>query len=104
MALKPATEVATAPLTALGLAGGFALARETGIRPLGGVLLGAAGLLAGRTWLAKTDATTTAALSTIYLGGFVGSHLLAKRIGAWPSVAVVTAASAGSAYALCDHR
>ncbi|WP_409484236.1 hypothetical protein [Arsenicicoccus dermatophilus] len=104
MDLKNAHDVTTAPLMVLGLAGGFALASETGIRPLGGLLLGGAGLLAGRTWLAKTDPATTAALSVVYLGGFVGSHRLARSIGAWPSVAVVTAASAGAAHALCDRR
>ncbi|AKT50742.1 hypothetical protein [Arsenicicoccus sp. oral taxon 190] len=104
MKLKPATDVSTAPLTVLGLAGGFALARETGIRPLGGVLLGAAGVLAGRTWLARTDPATTALLSAVYVGGFVGSHVLARSIGAWPAVGVVTAASAGASYALCDAR
>ncbi|MCG7323473.1 MULTISPECIES: hypothetical protein [Arsenicicoccus] len=104
MDLKPASDVSTAPLTVLGLAGGFALARETGIRPLGGVLLGACGLLAGRTWLARTDPGTTSVLAVTYLGGFVGSHRLAKSIGAWPAVGVVTAASAAASWALCDAR
>lgn len=102
-ALTPATDVATAPLTVLGLAGGFTVARESGIRALGGVLLAGAGLYAGRTWLAKTDPATTALLGAIYLGGFIGSHKLAKKIGAWPSVAVVSAASAGAAYVLADR-
>lgn len=102
-ALKPATDVATAPLTILGLAGGFALARESGVRALGGVLLGGAGLLAGRTWAAKTDPLTTAALAALYVGGFGGSHPLAKKIGAWPAVALVTAASAGASYLLGDR-
>lgn len=53
MSLLPATEVHTAPVVALGLVGGFLVARESGIRPLGGVLLAGCGALAGRTWLAK---------------------------------------------------
>ena len=43
--LKKAKDVKTAPLVATGLIGGWLTARETGIRPLGGVILGAAGAL-----------------------------------------------------------
>ena len=43
--LKKAKNVKTAPLVATGLIGGWLTARETGIRPLGGVILGAAGEL-----------------------------------------------------------
>ena len=34
---------------------------------------------------------------------FVGSHALAKRIGAWPSVLAVAAASAGASWVLADR-
>ncbi|MFN8098769.1 MAG: hypothetical protein U0Q21_10855 [Dermatophilaceae bacterium] len=102
--LKSATDVATAPLVALGLAGGYLVARETGIRPLGGVLLGAAGLLAGRTWLARGGPAVAGGLGALYLLAFGASHPLAKQIGAWPSVGVVTAVAAGAAYAASDRR
>ena len=104
MALRSAESVQTAPVAALGLIGGYLTARESGIRPLGGVVLGAAGLLAGRSWPAKTDPATTAALSAIYLGGFGASHPLAKKVGAWPAVLGVAAASAAASYALSDRR
>lgn len=104
MPVTPAKDVATAPLTALGLIGGYLVARESGIRPLGGVLLGACGAYAGRTWLASRGPGITAALSAIYVLGFGASHPLAKRIGPWPSVLAVTAASAGAAWALVDRR
>ena len=104
MSLRSAETVQTAPVVALGLVGGFLVARETGLRPLGGVVLGAAGLFAGRSWLAKTDPATTAALSAIYLGGFGASHPLAKKVGAWPSVLGVAAVSAAASYALSDRR
>lgn len=104
MNLKPAADVSTAPLAALGLIGGYLVARESGIRPLGGVLLGACGVYAGRTWLVKRGPLTTALLSAVYVGGFGASHPLAKKIGAWPAVLAVTAASAGAAYALSDSR
>ena len=102
MSLKPAADVRTAPLVALGLIGGYLVARESGIRPLGGVLLGACGAYAGRTWLAKRGPLVTAGLSVLYLGGFGASHPLAKKIGAWPAVVAVSAVSAGAAYALSD--
>lgn len=101
--LKQAEDVKTAPLMVLGLAGGFAAAQQSGIRALGGVVLFGSGALAGRTWLAKKGPATTALLGALYLGGFIGSHKLAKKIGAWPSVAVVTAISTGAAHLLADR-
>lgn len=97
MKLKKAADVQTAPLVAVGLIGGWLTARETGIRPLGGVILGAAGAYATRTWYAKAGLPGAAALLTTYLGAFGGSHPLAKKIGAWPAVLSVTAASTAAA-------
>ena len=94
----------TAPIAALGLVGGYVAARETGIRPLGGVVLGAAGLYAGRSWLAKAGVPATAGLAALYLGGFGASHPLAKRIGAWPSVLAVAAVSAAASWVVADRR
>ncbi|HJG79233.1 MAG TPA: hypothetical protein K8V08_02340 [Brevibacterium senegalense] len=100
---KNASDVSTAPVVALGLLGGYLTARETMIRPLGGAVLAAAGVYAGRTWLAKRGVATTAGLSAAYLLGFGLSHPLAKKIGAWPSVLAVTAATAGASYLLVDR-
>lgn len=96
--------VDTAPLVALGLIGGYGVARATGNRPLGGAVLAAAGVAAGRTWLARRGPATTAALSAVYVLGFGLSHPLAKKIGAWPSVLTVTALAAGAAHFLSDTR
>lgn len=104
MKLRAAEEVSTAPLAAFGLIGGYLVARETGIRPLGGAVLGLAGLYAGRTWLAKSGVPGAAGLSAIYLGGFGASHPLAKKIGAWPAVLGVAGLSAAAAYVLADRR
>ncbi|MBK6885439.1 MAG: hypothetical protein IPH03_02660 [Tetrasphaera sp.] len=104
LSLKPAASVITAPLVVLGLAGGYLIARETGVRPMGGFLLGAAGLVAGRTWLARGGPVEAGGLGALYLLAFGVSHPLAKQIGAWPSVAVVTAVAAGAAYAVSDRR
>jgi len=102
--LRTAESVSTAPLVATGLIGGYLAARETGIRPLGGVLLGLAGVYAGRTWLAKRGPAVTAALAALYVGGFGLSHPLAKKIGAWPAVITVSAVSAAASWALVDRE
>jgi hypothetical protein len=104
MPFAKAESVSTAPVAVLGLVGGYLTARETGIRPLGGVVLGLAGVYAGRTWLARGGPAVTAALSAIYVLGFGASHPLAKKIGAWPSVLTVAAVSAAASWALSDRN
>lgn len=100
--MKDAHEVSTAPLVAVGLIGGFLTARETGIRPLGGVVLAAAGGYAARSWYAKRGWPAAVGLGLTYLGGFGASHPLAKKIGAWPSVFAVSAVSAAASYLVSD--
>lgn len=102
--IKSPENVSTAAVVSLGLLGGWLTARETGVRPLGGAVLAAAGGWAARSWLAKTGPATTAALTGLYVGAFGASHPLAKKIGSWPAVGVVTAATAGAAYALSDAK
>lgn len=104
MSLKPAKDVNTAAVVTTGLIGGWITARETGIRPLGGVILAAAGGYAARTWNAKAGAGTAAGLTAGYIGAFGLSHPLAKKLGSWPAVLSVTAATAGAAYALSDSK
>ncbi|MEJ4113536.1 hypothetical protein ACGE24_05635 [Corynebacterium kroppenstedtii] len=100
--LKNAKYVDTAPIVATGLIGGWITARETGIRPLGGVILGAAGVYAGRTWLAKRGPAKAGVLGATYLAAFGASHPLAKKMGAWPSVLTVTAVTAAASYVVSD--
>jgi hypothetical protein len=102
--LKDPNAVATAPLIATGLIGGWQIARATGVRPIGGVVLAAAGVLAGRSWLVRKGPATTVALSAGYLGAFGLSHPLAKRIGGWPSVLIVTSAATAAAYYFGDRN
>ena len=96
--------VPTAAITAGSLIGGWQLARRTGIRPLGGAVLAAGGVLAGREWARVTSPAVTAALVTTYVGAFGLSHPLAKRIGSWPSVLAVSALTAAVSYAAADRR
>ena len=104
MELRPADRVQTAPLTAIGLIGGYLVARETGIRPLGGLVLGAAGAYAARTWWARGGVGQAAGLTSVYLASFGLSHPLAKKIGAWPSVLAVTAVNSAANHLLVDRR
>lgn len=84
----------TAPLVVIGLVGGYATAAYTGIRPLGGAVLLAAGALAARGWVKELGVGPAIGLGVGYLAAFGLSHPLAKQIGAWPAVGVVTAAAA----------
>jgi hypothetical protein len=94
----------TAPVVAAGLVGGFAVARYSGRRELGGVVLAAAGAWCGRSWLRSSGPATAGLLGAAYLAAFGASHPLAKKVGAWPSVAIVTAGAAGAAHLVADRR
>ena len=83
----------TAVLTATGLTGGYATARQTGNRQLGGAVLGAAGLAAFAIWKKNAGAGRALFLTAAYVGAFGASHPLAKKIGNWESVGVVTGAT-----------
>src|SRR3954452_24618655 len=96
--------VPTAAITAGSLIGGWQLARRTGIRPLGAVVLAAGGVLAGREWARRTSPAVTGALLATYVGAFGLSHPLAKRIGSWPSVLAVSELTAAASYAAADRR
>ena len=93
----------TAPVAAGSLVAGFALARATGVRPLGAVPLALGGGWCSFQWRQRAGLPVAVGLLGIYAAGFVGSHKLAKRIGAWPSVLCVAALSAGASWALADR-
>lgn len=96
--------IPTAPVVAASLIGGYVVARETKIRPLGGAVLALGGAVAGREWSKKVGATGTTALSAVYLGSFGASHPLAKKIGAWPAVLTAAGVSAAAAWVVSDRR
>ncbi|KUJ65122.1 hypothetical protein ACZ90_50910 [Streptomyces albus subsp. albus] len=87
-----------------GLVGGYGVARWTKKRPLGGVALAAAGAVAARGWREKAGTGTAAALSGLYVAAFAGSHPLAKKLGAWPSVFAVAGAMAVASWAAADRK
>lgn len=75
-------------VAAAGLVGGFAVARATK-REVGGTLFGLAGTWCGKQWAKSTGPLGAAVLGALYTAAMGGSHPLAKRIGAWPSVLLV---------------
>ncbi|MEU5241164.1 hypothetical protein ACH4UR_35235 [Streptomyces lydicus] len=96
--------VPTSVVAATGLLGGYGVARWTKRRPLGGVALAAAGAVAAKGWQKKAGTKTAAALSGVYVAAFAGSHPLAKKIGAWPSVFAVASGVALASWAAADRR
>jgi hypothetical protein len=96
--------VMTAPIAAGGLIAGFGVAVASGSRPLGGVVLAACGLTCIAVWLRRDGRRTAAQLTAVGLLAFVVSHLLGDVIGAWPSVAVVSAVTAALCWRLSDAR
>lgn len=77
-----------------GLLGGYQIARATKKRQLGGAVLAAAGAAAFIGWKKNAGVGTAVALTAGYVAAFGGSHPLAKKMGSWPAVYTVTAATA----------
>ncbi|SIS00770.1 hypothetical protein [Williamsia sterculiae] len=97
------TDPPTAAVAAAGLVGGYATARYTGRRELGGVVLAAAGAWCASRWYPASGPVVAGALLAEYVLAFGASHPLAKKIGAWPAVFTVAAATAAIAYAVSDR-
>ena len=70
------------------LPAGFGVAQATGVRPLGGLVLLALALFAGR-WSNAKPRRVALWYGTV-LACFVASHLLADVAGAWGAIAIVT--------------
>jgi hypothetical protein len=94
----------TAPVVATGLIGGFAIARYSGRRDLGGVFLAGCGAWSARQWARKGGPSLAIPLGLTYLAAFGVSHPLAKKLGAWPAVFTVTAVASAAAAAFADRR
>ena len=92
--------LATSALAAGGLLGGFAVARQSHNRQLGGAVLAAVGVACTTRWQKSSGSVRAGALLGTYLVAFGASHPLAKKIGAWPAVATVSAATAAASMAV----
>lgn len=99
-----AVQIPTAPIAAAGLVGGYAVARWTKKRPLGGVVLAVAGAAAGHQWRQRAGGAVAGTLGVAYVAGFAGSHPLAKKVGAWPAVFAVAGGVAAASWLLVDRR
>ncbi|MEU6666243.1 hypothetical protein [Streptomyces sp. NPDC046727] len=97
-------KIPSSAIAATGLVGGYGVARWTKKRQLGGVVLAAAGAAAAQRWRAQAGGKAAGALSAAYVAAFAGSHPLAKKIGAWPSVLGVAGAVALASWAVADRR
>jgi hypothetical protein len=96
--------IPTAPIAAAGLIAGFGVAVTTGSRPLGGVVLAVCGLTCIAVWRRRDGGRVTVTLTAAGLAAFAISHLLARVIGAWPSVLVMSALTAALCRRLSDRR
>ncbi|MYQ91250.1 hypothetical protein GTY20_07865 [Streptomyces sp. SID4946] len=96
--------VPSAVVAASGLVGGYGVARWTKKRPLGGAVLAVAGAAAAQQWRKQAGNATASVLTAAYVGAFAGSHPLAKKIGAWPSVLGVAGAVALASWAVADRK
>lgn len=96
--------IPTAVVAATGLVGGYGVARWSKKRPLGGVALAATGAVAVKEWERQAGGATAAALGGMYVAAFAGSHPLAKKIGAWPSVCAVAGGMALASWVAVDRR
>lgn len=90
-------------LTSAGLLGGFGVARASGVRAAGGVVLAGVGAGVFALVAQRGGAWRATAVVLTYMGAFGGSHPLAKRLGAWPSVLTVAAVTAIPAALLAER-
>lgn len=98
------TRLPTSAVVAASLVAGYAVARSTGVRPLGAGPLVLGATVAGNEWRRTVGWPTTAGLVGLYVAAFGLSHPLAKVLGAWPAVATVSAVAAGVTYLVADRR
>ena len=94
--------VPTAAVAAGTLIAGYGVAAGSGSRPLGGLVLLAGGAWCARTWARAAGPRVAAELTAVGLTAFVLSHLLARAIGAWPSVLTVSLLSAAVVWVRFD--
>ncbi|MFF2845535.1 hypothetical protein ACFVT5_04285 [Streptomyces sp. NPDC058001] len=97
-------QVPGAVVAGVGLVGGFGVARWSGRRELGGVVLALAGGVAAQQWRRDAGGRVAGALGVAYVAAFAGSHPLAKKIGAWPAVFTVAGGVAAASWALADRH
>ena len=94
----------TAPVAALSLVAGFAVAQATGVRPLGGLVLLAAVVWCFVRWRRAAGLGIAVLLVLIYAAAFAASHAFADTLGTWGAVLAVAAVVGAAAWLLADRR
>jgi hypothetical protein len=93
---------ATWPVAAGSLLVGFGVAQATGVRALGGIVLVAGAGWCALRWRRSAGSGRTAALLFVYLAAFVGAHVIADPVGAWPAVLIAAAVTGLAVWAVAD--
>lgn len=83
---------------------GFSVAQVTGQRWLGGIILLLGGLWCAYEWFKLAGVVPMIVAGLVFIAAFIASHPLAKLIGAWQSVAVVSVVTAVVGYAVSKPR
>lgn len=94
----------TGPVAALTLMIGYLVANVTGVRAIGGVVLVVGLGFSALQWRRRVGVGRTVLLVGVFLALFVGSHLLARAVGAWPSVLTVAAVMWAVAFLVADRE
>lgn len=89
-----------AALAAGSLIGGYAVARSTKKRQLGGAVLAVGAGACTVLWWQQAGPVKAASALAVMIGAFGASHPLAKQVGAWPSVLGVAATTAVTTFML----
>jgi hypothetical protein len=92
----------TWPVASGSLIIGFAVAQGTGVRALGGIVLVAGAGWCAQRWRRSAGTGRTVALVLVYLGAFVGSHLIHEQVGAWGAVLIAASVTGLATWALAD--
>jgi hypothetical protein len=93
---------ATWPVAAGSLLAGFGVAQATGVRALGGIVLVAGAGWCAQRWRHSAGTGRTVALLLVYVGAFIGAHVIADAVGAWPAVLIAAAVTGLAVWALAD--
>ena len=98
-----ATAVPTWPVAGGSLVVGFLVAELSGVRSLGGVVLLAALVWCWLVWARRRSVQVAVGLTAVYVAAFAVSHVVAGAVGAWVSVALVSAVVALVVFAVADR-
>ena len=82
---------------------GFLVAEVTGVRAVGGAVLLVAIVLCWVVWHRRRGVQVAVGLTIVYLAAFALSHVIARAIGAIPSVLLVASVVALVSYAVSDR-